>query len=166
MNTYIITQRLKRWLAIEPEPVNSFENCKNEAEIEKKKLELSKIKESEDAEINQFFKKCGQYLFIEGRNYIKNSEILVQFIYNNQGKVVKGVFKNEKKIGVIIPDLDNIPAGIQEIGIEISFNGQQFSCSKKTFRYLSFDKNLTADQRNKYEEQEMKNLKKGPEKKK
>ena len=91
---------------------------------------------------------------------------MVQFIYNNQGKVVKGVFKNEKKIGVIIPDLDNIPAGIQEIGIEISFNGQQFSCSKKTFRYLSFDKNLTADQRNKYEEQEMKNLKKGPEKKK
>lgn len=79
---------------------------------------------------------------------------------------MKGVFKNEKKIGVVIPEIENTPPGINEIGIEISFNGQQFSCSKKCFRYLSFDKSLTQDQRNKFEEQEMKNLKKAPEKKK
>lgn len=156
----------KRWHAIEQEPPNPFELCKNEAEIEKKKLELAKIRETEDNEITQLFKKSGQYLYLEGKNYLKNTEILVQFIFNNQGKVTKAVFKNEKKLGVIIPELDNVPPGIQEIGIEVSFNGQQFSCSKKTFRYLSFDKSLTPEQRVKFEEQELKGLKKGPEKKK
>lgn len=112
------------------------------------------------------FKKAGQCLYIEGKNFLKNCEITVQFIYNNQAKLTKGVFKNEKKIGVVIPELDNVPPGIQDIGIEISFNGQQFSCAKKTFRYLSFDKNMPPDQRQKFEDQELKNLKKGPEKKK
>ena len=156
---------MKRWLSLEPEP-SPFETCKTESEIEKKKLELIKIKEVEDAEINQFFKKAGQSLILEGKSFMKNCEISIQFIYNNQGKIAKGFLKNEKKIGVIIPELDNVPSGIQEIGIELSFNGQQFSCSKKIFRYLSFDKNMTPDQRNKFEEQEMKNLKKAPEKKK
>jgi len=159
-------KKLKRWNALESEASSTFENCKTEAEIEKKKLELTKIREVEDVEINQLFKKAGQYLYLEGKTYLKNCEILVQFIFNNQGKIVKGVFKNEKKIGVIIPELDNTPPGIQEIGIEVSFNGQQFSCSKKTFRYLSFDKNLTPDQKAKVEELELKNLKKPPEKKK
>lgn len=116
--------------------------------------------------MSQLFKKCGQYLFIEGKKYLKQCEILVQFIFGNQGKIVKGIFKNERRIGVQIPEIDNLPIGIQEIGVEITFNGQQFSNSKKTFRLLSFDKNLTVEQKIKYEEQEIKNLKKAPEKKK
>ena len=78
---------------------------------------------------------------------------------------MKGVYKNEKKLGVVVPELDELPMGIHEVGVEISFNGQQFSSSKKAFKYIAFDKNMTQDQRNKYEDQELKNLKKPPGKK-
>lgn len=61
--------------------------------------------------------------------------------------------------------MDDLPMGLHEIFVEISFNGQQFSNSKKSFKYIAFDKNMTLDQKNKYEDQEMKNLKKPPGKK-
>lgn len=69
-----------------------------------------------------FFKKSGSYLYLHGSNFV-NTEISVQFIYENQAVVVKGVYKNPHKIGVIIPDMYHVPVGIQEIGVEVSFNG-------------------------------------------
>jgi hypothetical protein len=39
-------------------------------------------------------------------------------------RTVKGVYKNERKIGVVVPELEDVPVGIQEVHIEISLNGQ------------------------------------------
>lgn len=114
--------------------------------------------------MTQIFKKAGSYLYLYGK-YLRNSEISAQFVCQNKGKIVKTAFKNERKIGVIVPELDDLPTGIHEVFVEISSNGQQYSNSRRSFKYLAFDKSMPQDQRNKYEEQELKNLKKPPAKK-
>jgi hypothetical protein len=110
------------------------------------------------------FKKAGSYLYIYGK-FSKKFDISAQFICQNKGKSIKAVFKNEKKIGIIVPELEDLPTGIHEVIIEVSFNCHQYSNNRKSFKYLAFDKNMPQDQRIKYEEQEIKNLKKPPPKK-
>jgi len=46
------------------------------------------------------------------------------------------------------------------VGVEISLNGASFSHSGKVFKYLSFDKTLTEPQKVKFEDEEIKKLKK------
>ena len=42
--------------------------------------------------------------------------------------LVDGVYKNEKKIGVQVPDLGgDVPVGQHPCGLEISFNEQEFT---------------------------------------
>ncbi|EGR29393.1 rcc1 family hect domain protein, putative [Ichthyophthirius multifiliis] len=88
------------------------------------------------------------------------NQIKYQILKFMKSTVVKGVYKNSQKIGVIIPELDQVPQGIFDIGIEISYNGQCFSSSGKTFRYMSFGKDLPLEQRAKWEDGELKNIKK------
>lgn len=66
---------------------------------------------------------------------LDSPDMIISFIYNNSAKVVKGVYKNSTKIGVIIPELDQVPVGIFDVGVEISYNGQCFSTAGKTFRF-------------------------------
>ena len=91
--------------------------------------------DAEDNEINNLFKKAGNHLYLYG-NFLKIDEILVGFICDNKATIVKGVYKNSRKIGVIIPEIEDVSPGISEIFIEISFNGQQYSNSQKKIKYL------------------------------
>ncbi len=48
----------------------------------------------------------------------------------------EGVFKNEQKVGAIIPDQIDLPVGEHKVQVDLSFNGQQFSNSNKIIPYL------------------------------
>ncbi|KAL4436169.1 hypothetical protein ABPG74_018153 [Tetrahymena malaccensis] len=146
-----------RWNAREPivDPLQGL----TEAEQVKKKEELRKLLELELYDLQYFYKKTGQYLYIHGEDFIDSPDMIISFIFNNTSKIIKGVYKNSSKIGVIIPELDQVPQGIHDVTIEISYNGQCFSNAQKTFRYYSF-KDVPLDQRAKIEDAELKNLKK------
>jgi len=63
----------------------------------------------ETYDLTNFYKKTGQYLYIIGHDFIESPDMIISFIYNNAAKIVKGVYKNNTKIGVIIPELDQVP---------------------------------------------------------
>lgn len=146
----------------EPE-VDPFANCKNEAEVEKKKVELNKIMQQEDDEIKNLFKKAGDFLYLKGQNFIKSPDIVVQFIYENKGTRSKEVYwKNNKRIAVVIPDIEDLEYNkIYPIRVEISYNGQDFSTTGKGINYLALDKDLTPAEKQKIADEELKKLKKG-----
>eukprot|EP00825_Cyclidium_porcatum_P046805 TRINITY_DN745_c0_g1_i2.p1 TRINITY_DN745_c0_g1~~TRINITY_DN745_c0_g1_i2.p1 ORF type:complete len:1060 (+),score=235.51 TRINITY_DN745_c0_g1_i2:76-3255(+) len=146
-----------KWQQQEPE-IDPLQNIVEEDEIEKKKQEIQAKIDEEKQEMDLYFKKSGQYLYLHGNSFV-NMETTVQFIYQNQAVNVKGIFKNPHKVGVVIPEMYHVPPGIQEIIIEVSFNGQQYSKSGKKFRYLAFDKNQTQQERQKAEDEELKKIK-------
>lgn len=45
------------------------------------------------------------------------------------------MFKNYKKLGIIIPEFEGLEKGFCEISVDISYNGEVFS-SKKSFKFL------------------------------
>lgn len=56
---------------------------------------------------------------------------------------MKAIYKNSNKIGVYIPEIEDLTLGIHEVFIEISLNNQSFSHSKKSIRYMGiYDRNL------------------------
>jgi len=149
-----------KWLSDEPE-LDPFATCKNDAEKDKKQKELTKIMEQEDNEIANGFRKAGSYLYIRGRRFIKTDNLSVQFIYGNSGVVTQAVYKNHTRLGVIVPEIDELPPGINEVQVEISYNGQKFSSVQKKIKVLAFDKSMTPEQRVAFENEEVKKAKKG-----
>ncbi|CAK72743.1 unnamed protein product (macronuclear) [Paramecium tetraurelia] len=136
------------------------------ADLQKKKDEVQKQLETEEQEINYFFKKTGQYLSVYGENLANTESLLVQFIFNgNMAVNQKAIFKNKSKLVVQIPELE-LPTGIHDVGVEITFNGTSFSHSGKVFKYMAFDKSLNEQQKSKLEDEEIKKLKKTQPKKK
>lgn len=100
----------------------------------------------------------GAYLYLWGQNFIPTENLVCQFIYNGNKAVLakvctfitlfllpQGVFKNKTKIGVQVPEIEELTLGIHEVTIEISLNNQQFSKSNKKFKYIAFDKVMTPE---------------------
>ena len=67
------------------------------------------------------------------------------------------MFKNTKKIGVVVPQLEFVPGGVHNIGVEVSLNGLQFTESGFAIRYVSTEGG--------FEEEKKKEDKKKPAKK-
>ncbi|KRW99588.1 Regulator of chromosome condensation 1/beta-lactamase-inhibitor protein II [Pseudocohnilembus persalinus] len=134
---------------------------------DKKRNEIQKQLDEEIHEINNLFKKAGDYLLIVGQNFIQDTdEIQVQYLYGNNITTGKAYYKNDQQIAIQIPEIEGVPLGIEEIQIELSFNGQQFTDCKKSFRYLAFDKYMTQQEKDKFENEQLKQLKAPPKKKK
>ena len=77
-------------------------------------------------------------MFIYGQNFIKTDNLIIKFIFNGgiAMKEVPGVFKNEEKIGVIIPDMgEEVPVGHHPMNVEVTVNGQQYTSQGLTFLY-------------------------------
>jgi len=154
-------EKKAKWLREEPE-VDPFATCKNDAEKDKKQKELTKIQEAEDADIANGFRKAGAHLYIRGKDFIKNDTLSVQFVYGNSGVIAHGIYKNPTRIGVVVPEIDELPPGVNEVTVEISYNGQKFSNTQKKIKVLAFDKNMTPEQRTAFENEEIKKSKAKP----
>ena len=78
------------------------------------------------------------------------------------------IFKNNRKLGVEIPDLGGeVPIGQHLVSVEVSINGQQFSSNGIQFLYNSVDPSLSEEDLRKQDEAEEKErAKKAPPKKK
>ena len=78
------------------------------------------------------------------------------------------VFKNNRKLGVEIPDLGGeVPIGQHLVSVEVSINGQQFSSNGIQFLYNSVDPSLSEEDLRKQDDAEEKErAKKAPPKKK
>jgi len=154
-------EKKARWHREEPE-VDPFATCKNDAEKDKKQKELAKVTDAEDAEIANGFRKAGAYLYIRGKEFINTDTLTVQFVYGNSGVNTHAVFKNSTRIGVVVPEMDDLPPGINEVIVEISYNGQKFSQTQKKIKVLAFDKSMTPEQRTAFENEEIKKSKAKP----
>eukprot|EP00828_Plagiopyla_frontata_P012276 TRINITY_DN16991_c0_g1_i4.p1 TRINITY_DN16991_c0_g1~~TRINITY_DN16991_c0_g1_i4.p1 ORF type:complete len:357 (-),score=85.13 TRINITY_DN16991_c0_g1_i4:22-1092(-) len=156
-------EKLARWKK-PMEEIDPLKGIENEVELAKKKEELRKQAEIDEADIN-LYRKAGQQLFIIGSNFFQTDPILIQLTSPKKVIVVKGVFKNKTKIGFVIPELEELEKGIHEIQVEVSFNQQQFSLSQKKFKYLAFEPGMPEDQKKKFEDEILKAAKKPPAKK-
>jgi len=153
-----------KW-ALEEDEIDPFAACKNDNEVEKKKIELAKIQQQEDDEIAHTFRKPGQYLWLRGKHFVKAQELFVRFIYDNKGYNGRCTYKNRTRIGVQIPEIEDLPPGVHDVQIELSYNGQQYSKVGKGIKYLAVDKNWNESERKKFEDEQAKLLK-APAKKK
>ena len=61
--------------------------------------------------------------------------VKVRFMFEGKAYYADGVYKNEKKIGCIVPDMADIPVGEHKVFVDLSFNGQQFTNSGKVLLY-------------------------------
>lgn len=110
-----------------------------EKEIDKKKIEIEKHHKDGLTEIEEVFRKPGQALYIHGKDFLKVDTIQARCTYQQEGvqdslsyPCENAVFKNEEKLGIIVPEIEGPPAGVIDITIQLSFNsGQQFSGSHK-----------------------------------
>ena len=59
----------------------------------------------------------------------------MRFSFEGKNFITDGVYKNEKRLGCIIPDMVEIPVGEHQVFVDISFNGLQFTNSGKILLY-------------------------------
>ena len=83
----------------------------------------------------------------------------VHFVnWHKIGIVTDAVWKSPTKIGIIVPEIEGPPAGVQDITVQLSFNdGQQFS-GDQIIKYLCFDPEMEQADRLKLEEETTKNI--------
>jgi hypothetical protein len=79
----------------------------------------------------------------------------------SNGVVVQteGQYISKNKIAIELPEF-NLPTGLNDVTVDVCFNGQQFSDSNKQFKYLAFAKDLPEKDRQKIEDDLLKGLKK------
>jgi len=65
-------------------------------------------------------------MYIHGEGFIKTSLTRAKFIFNNDISMeVPAIYKNEKLLGVTIPDLGpDVAIGHHHLTVEITLNGQ------------------------------------------
>ncbi|OMJ84574.1 hypothetical protein SteCoe_14244 [Stentor coeruleus] len=105
-------------------------------EHEEKEENEAKIKREQEEDLAmQTACKPGVKLYLWSEGLIKTSDITVRFILGNQAIPVIGIYKNAKKIGVIVPELGDI---IQptEVLIDLSLNAQSFTKEQLPIKYL------------------------------
>ena len=140
------------------------------SEEEKKKREEEKAKKilEENEEVNTVAKRKGNRIYIHGSNFIKSEFTQLRFSIDNQHfKYAKPIFKNSRLLGSVIPNMsDDVPIGQHHVTDEITINGQQFTENGLHFFFQQVDPKMTEEELRKLEEDELKNQKKAPAKKK
>lgn len=76
------------------------------------------------------------------------------------------IYKNPCMLAFTIPDMgEDVPVGSHILNLEITLNGQSFTESGLTFMYNSVDPALSEEDLKRMDEEEAKNTKKAPPKK-
>ncbi len=61
---------------------------------------------------------------IRGENFFKSENLAARFIYKeNKVTYAKVVYKNIGRLGVTIPEIDDLEPGMHVVTLELSFNG-------------------------------------------
>jgi len=81
-------------------------------------------------------------------------------MFEGKAYITDGVYKNETKIGCIIPDMADIPVGEHKVFVDLSFNGQQFTNLGKVLLYNSHDRTLSPEELKKLDDAAAKDKKK------
>lgn len=84
---------------------------------------------------------------------------MIQFCFEQQKWDASCKYLTPYKLGVVVPDM-KLPPGINEVSVEVCFNGQQFSESHKKFRFLCFTPEMNEKDRQKMEDDLLKAHKK------
>lgn len=129
-------EKEKHWNSEEPEEPGYPEGTPEE-EIKKKEDELAKKAAEETEETNTLAKRRGTKLIIHGTGFMKGQNVMVRLTANGTvHQFVKPVFKNSKKICVVVPDMGSeVEMGNHTLTVETTLNGQQYTNNGITFLY-------------------------------
>jgi hypothetical protein len=154
------------WNAEDPE--EHWPDDMPEEERKKREDEKGKKTAEEAEEVNTVAKRKGMRIYIHGVNFKRTDTMQVRFLLDNFSPVlVKPVFKNTKLLGSVIPHMgDDVPIGQHPCVVELTLNGQQFTENGAKFTFNQVDPKMSEEELRKIEEEEQKNTKKAPLKKK
>ena len=107
-----------------------------ESEAEEEIPEEEKAKyEAELAALLEKSQRPGTKMFIWSNDLVRTKDYMIQFTIEEHVVEVPGLYKGKDRIGVEVPDLGEHMTAV-ECTVEASINGQEYSCSGKTFKYL------------------------------
>jgi len=93
--------------------------------------------------------------------------LLCDFEQGTKKVLVTPIYKNPCMLALTIPDMgEEVAVGSHTLSLELTINGQSFTESGLTFMYNSVDPALTEEDLRRMDEEEAKNTKKAPPKKK
>lgn len=121
----------KKWQEEEPLPPVPADP----EELKTMESEQQKKVQEENDEFSTVYRRTGTKFYIHGAKFRKTNAIKVRFMFEGKSYYADGVYKNEKRIGCIIPDMVEIPVGEHKIFVDLSFNGQQFTNLGKVLLY-------------------------------
>lgn len=144
---------------MQEEPIEQPPEEATEEELKKLEEEKQKKIAEETEEITTTAKRPGAYLYVHGQRFIAGDtagQVRVRFTFEGQNVEADAVFKNETKLGCVVPDIEGVPVGQHLVTVEVTVNGQQFTEAGKSFLYNSVDKNLSEEDLKKMAEAEEK----------
>ncbi|CAG9322910.1 unnamed protein product [Blepharisma stoltei] len=97
--------------------------------------EIKAKREQEENIAMQLPCKPNTRLFLWCDGLIKTPTMIAQFVLNNSAIQVPGIYKNSKRLAVIVPDLGDIPTPA-DVSIALSLNGQTFSKETVNIKYV------------------------------
>lgn len=92
----------KAWKAEEPIEETNQEELTEEEQKKKEEDHQKKISD-ENEEVTTIARRPGTNMFVWGHNFLNNTDIKVRFIWENINIDIIPIFKNETKLGVMIP---------------------------------------------------------------
>jgi len=107
-------------------------------------------------------------MYLYGENLLKvpSLQIICTFDAGIKTVLVNPIYKNQTFVAFTIPDMGHeVPVGNHPLSVEMTLNGQNFTQNKLTFMYNSVDPSLSEEDLKRMDEEEAKNTKKAPPKK-
>ncbi len=156
-----------KWVEEEPEEIIPAEITQDE--LKKRNEEKAKKAAEETEEVTTVAKRKGYKMYLYGENFIKSRALKLMITYDSGVKteMLTPIFKNSRMLAFSIPDMGGqVPVGNHLLNLEITLNGQTFTSSGLQFLYNSVDPALSEEDLRRLEEEESKNAKKAPPKKK
>ena len=154
------------WQSEMPEP--ELPEDITEEEIKKRDEEKTKKAQEETEEVGTMAKRKGYKMYLYGDNFIKSQsvQLMCDFESGTKKVLITPIYKNPCMLAFTIPDMgEEVPVGNHTLNIEITLNGQSYTENGLTFMYNSVDPALSEEDLRKMDEEEAKNTKKAPPKK-
>lgn len=150
------------------EPEEELPEDITEEEIKKRDEEKAKKAQEETEEVNTVAKRKGYKMYLYGENFIKSQSVQLLFDFESGTKrvLVTPIYKNPCMLAFTIPDMgEDVSVGQHPLSVELTLNGQTFTSDGLTFMYNSVDPSLSEEDLRRMDEEEAKNQKKAPPKK-
>ena len=107
---------------------------KREPPLEEEPEAKAKREQEEDQAMNTPVRP-GTYLYLYTEKIIKTPNLTVQFLQEGARTQAQAVFKNNNKLGVVMPDIGDLTSPT-EVSVQISLNGQSFSKELVSIKYV------------------------------